>query len=103
MHNEVWIYTEILPLTVPYTLVQELRLHSLVFVVSFWNALVLERSAERALNLGITGAFWDMFGSLRSSASSCESKVAGDRIPATNMHEVRTTTHTDNTRNETVP
>ena len=27
---------------------------------------------ERALNLGITAAFWDMFGSLRSSAS-CES------------------------------
>ena len=29
----------------------------------------LERSAERALNLGINGACWDMFGSLRSSAS----------------------------------
>ena len=32
----------------------------------------MERSAERALNLGITGAFWDTFGSFRSSAS-CES------------------------------
>ena len=56
----------------PYhTLVQELRLHSLVLVVLFYTHF-LERSAERALNLGITGAFWDMFGSLRSSAS-CES------------------------------
>ena len=32
----------------------------------------MERSAERELNLGITGAFWDTFGSFRSSAS-CES------------------------------
>ena len=28
-----------------------------------------ERTAERALNLIITGAFWDMFGSLQLSAS----------------------------------
>ena len=50
-----------------HTLVQELRPHSLVFVVPFWNAFFgthfLERSAERALNPGIAGAFWDTFGS----------------------------------------
>ena len=39
-----------------HTLVQELRRHFLVFVVPFWSAF-LERSAETALNLGITGEF----------------------------------------------
>ena len=63
MHNEVWIYTEILPLTVPYTGTR---------ASSPFSRFFLERSAERPLNLGITGAFWDTFGSLRSSAS-CES------------------------------
>ena len=38
-----------------------------------------ERSAERALNLGITSALWDTFGSLRSSAS-CESSIYGLQI-----------------------
>ena len=41
-------------------------------MLCYFGTNFLERSAERALNLGITGAFWDMFGSLRSSAS-CES------------------------------
>ena len=46
---------------------------SFVFTLScllcYFGTHFLERSAERALNLGITGAFWDTFGSFRSSAS----------------------------------
>ena len=70
MHNDVWIYTEILPLTVPHTGARASSPFSRVCCAIF-NAF-FESSAERALILGITGAFWDMFGSLRSSAS-CES------------------------------
>ena len=71
MHNEVWIYTEILPLTVPNTGARASSPLSRV-CCAILECIFLERSAERAWNLVITGAFWDMFGSLRSSAS-CES------------------------------
>ena len=40
------------------TLVQKLRLHSFVFVAAILER-ILKRSSERALNLGITGAFWN--------------------------------------------
>ena len=47
---------------------------SFVFTLScllcYFGTHFLERSAERALNIGITGEFWDMFGSLRSSSSA---------------------------------
>ena len=66
MHNEIWVYTEILPLTVLYTGARALSPLSRV------RCPILERNADRALNLGITGAFWDTFGSLRSSVA-CES------------------------------
>ena len=66
MHNQVWIYTDILPFTVPYTGARASSPFSRVCCA------ILERSAESALNLGITGAFCDTFGSLQSSAS-CES------------------------------
>ena len=65
MHNEVWVYTEILPLTVPYIRAKASSLLYHVFV-----AAILERSSERALNLGITGVLWNTFGSLPSSPSS---------------------------------
>ena len=55
MHNEVWAYTEILPLTVPYTSAK-LRLHSLVFVVSFWNEF--GKSIESWNNRCILGYIW---------------------------------------------
>ena len=45
---------------------------TLLCLLCYFGTHFLERSAERALNLGITSAFWDMFGSLRSS-TSCES------------------------------
>ena len=73
MPNEVWIYTEILPLTVPNTGARASSPFCRVSCVIL-ERICLERSAERALNLVITGALWDMFGSLRSSAS-CESDL----------------------------
>ena len=60
------VYTEIVPLTVPYT---GARASSPLSRIS---CAILERSAERAINLGITGAFCNTFGSLRSFPS-CES------------------------------
>ena len=48
----------VLLLSVYHTLVQELRRHFLVFVVPFYfGAHFLERSVERALNFGKSGAF----------------------------------------------
>ena len=71
MHDGVWVFSEILPLTVPYT---DARTSSSLSRVccSVLERSFLERSAERALNLGITGAFWYTFGSLRTSPL-CES------------------------------
>ena len=39
MHDEVWVYTEMLPLTVPYTGARASSPLSRVSVVPFWNAL----------------------------------------------------------------
>ena len=61
-------YTEILPLTVLYTGARASPPLSRV-CCAILELIFLERSGERALNLGITGAFWDTFGSLPSSAS----------------------------------
>ena len=62
-----------LPLTVPLTGARASPPLGSCFLCNFRTHL-LERSAEKALNLGITGAFWDTLGSLRSSAS-CESPL----------------------------
>ena len=61
---------EILPLYVPYTGAKASS--PLSCLLCHFGMHFLECSAERALNLGITGAFWDRFGSLQSSAS-CKS------------------------------
>ena len=50
IHNEVWVYTEIVPLSVPYTGARASSPLSRVCCA------ILERSAERVLNLGITAA-----------------------------------------------
>ena len=48
MHNEVWVYTDILPLTVPYTGARASSLLSRVCCAIleriFWNAVQKERS-----------------------------------------------------------